>query len=86
MHTRLDALLDPADFRVLDPAAFHARHTWYLHTSTAQWACALAYALLALASWRAEDRAAGAVAAVETEPAAGEVARREQGERIMRTT
>jgi len=63
VHTRLDALLDPAAFAILDPPLFHAWHTWYLHVSTAQWVCALAYALLMLAAWRGEDRTAGAAEA-----------------------
>ena len=56
MHRRLDALLDPTAFAVLDPEAFYPAHRWYLHVSTVQWACALGYGLLALLDWRDEDR------------------------------
>ncbi|MBI1916254.1 MAG: hypothetical protein HYS12_16215 [Planctomycetes bacterium] len=56
LHRHLDALLDPAAFAVLDPDAFYPAHRWYLHVSTVQWACALAYGLLALLDWRDEDR------------------------------
>jgi hypothetical protein len=60
LHVRLDALLDPSSFDVLDRAAFRAWHRVYLWTSTAQWACALVYSFSALWVWREEDRAAGA--------------------------
>ena len=56
MHARMDALLDPGEFRLLDPESFTVWHRGYLHVSTVQWGCALAYGLLALMAWRAEDR------------------------------
>ena len=56
MHRHLDTLLDPTAFEVLDPDAFYPAHRWYLHVSTVQWACALAYGLLTLLDWRDEDR------------------------------
>jgi len=56
LHRHLDVLLDPPAFEVLDPDAFYPAHRWYLHVSTVQWACALAYGLLALLDWRDEDR------------------------------
>jgi hypothetical protein len=59
MHPRLDALLDPSTFHVLDPEAFRVWHRCYLVTSTAQWACALAYGLLMVLAWREQDRADG---------------------------
>jgi hypothetical protein len=57
LHPRMDALLDGRTFTILDPETFTVAHRWYLHTSTAQWACALAYGALAVSAWRAEDRA-----------------------------
>jgi hypothetical protein len=56
LHRHLDVLLDPAAFAILDPEAFYSTHRWYLHVSTVQWACALAYGVLALLDWRDEDR------------------------------
>ena len=60
LHARLDALLDPDAFGILDPGGFYPAHRWYLHVSTAQWACALAYGVLSLGAWRQEDRAGAA--------------------------
>jgi len=60
LHGRLDVLLDPGDFRILDAEAFETRHRWYLHTSTVQWACAIAFGILSVGAWRAEDRKSGA--------------------------
>jgi hypothetical protein len=54
LHGHLDRLLD--DPSGVDRAAFRTVHRLYLWVSTAQWACALAYAALALFAWRDEDR------------------------------
>jgi hypothetical protein len=56
LHTRLDAMLDPEAFRVLDPAAFYQPHRWYLIVSTVQLGCAVSYATLTMAEWRSEVR------------------------------
>jgi hypothetical protein len=74
MHPRLDALLDPATFTVLDPAAFRAWHAWYLHTSTVQWTCALAFIPLTILGWRAEDQAVLATPTTELRSTVEEVA------------
>jgi hypothetical protein len=58
LHFRLDTLLDPASFGVLDPESFSTLHAWYLHTSTVQWLCALLFGGLTIAAWRREDRVA----------------------------
>src|SRR5262245_14676203 len=55
LHGRLDAMLDPTAFAILD-GGFYGLHRWYLNVSTIQWCFALAYGLLALLSWRDEDR------------------------------
>jgi hypothetical protein len=60
LHVRLDSLLDPGAFSVLDPRGFYAAHRAYLLASTVQWAGALFYAVLALRDWGDEDRAAAA--------------------------
>jgi len=59
LHVRLDALLDPSALDIRDGPAFYEAHRWYLFVSTAQWACALLYAVLAVRDWRDEDRSAG---------------------------
>jgi hypothetical protein len=56
LHASMDGLLEPAGFRLLDEAAFRGAHRAYLWVSTAQWAAAIAYLLLALTAWRQEDR------------------------------
>jgi hypothetical protein len=55
LHPRLEQLLDAESQRVLDRHAFRTGHRWYLWVSTVQWALGLAYALLTLGAWRAED-------------------------------
>jgi hypothetical protein len=62
LHPRMDALLDPDRFDILDEKAFTVWHRWYLNVSTVQWACALAYAVLTVLAWRAADRLAGGAA------------------------
>ena len=57
LHPVLDALLDGDARTVLDHDAFYARHRAYLLVTAAQWLAALAYAVLAIGAWRAEDRA-----------------------------
>jgi hypothetical protein len=55
-HAYLDSLLRPAEMTVIDPSAFRPAHRVYLWISTAQWALAVAFALLTVAAWRAQDR------------------------------
>jgi hypothetical protein len=57
LHPQLDRLMDLETNRVLDRATFRSAHRLYLWLSTLQWACGLAYGGLALAGWRAADRA-----------------------------
>ncbi len=66
MHPRMDGFLEPAAFRILDRGSFAGWHRWYLHVSTIQWVCALAYGLLALTAWRAEDRDLGRATDADT--------------------
>jgi hypothetical protein len=63
MHPHLDDLLDLNSFVILDRETFLAWHAGYLHTSTVQWCCTLAYLLLTVVAWRAEDQPARATAA-----------------------
>jgi hypothetical protein len=56
LHPRLDELLDNASLSIADPPLFRERHRVYLWTSTVQWALGVAYTLLMLLAWRAEDR------------------------------
>jgi len=56
LHQELDRLLNLETRELANPQAFRTGHRWYLWLSTVQWACALAYAALALPAWRAEDR------------------------------
>jgi hypothetical protein len=37
-------------------AVFRTGHRAYLWVSTVQWACAVVYAMLSLATWRSEDK------------------------------
>jgi hypothetical protein len=57
LHQRLDALLDPGKFLVLDSTTFRSHHSLYLWISTLQWAAALVYLAATLMAWRREDRA-----------------------------
>jgi hypothetical protein len=57
LHQRLDALLDPGRFLVLDSASYHGHHTLYLWISTLQWAAAVVFLAATLMAWRKEDRA-----------------------------
>jgi hypothetical protein len=41
-----------------DPLLFRQTHRVYLWTSTVQWALGVAYTILMLVAWRAEDRGA----------------------------
>jgi hypothetical protein len=56
LHGHLDQLLNPELRELTSPRAFRTGHRWYLWLSTVQWAFGVAYALLALCGWRAEDR------------------------------
>jgi hypothetical protein len=58
-HEQLDQLLNLETRELANPKAFRTGHRWYLWLSTVQWACALAYAVLALQTWRVEDRLEG---------------------------
>jgi len=55
-HAYLDSLLRPAEMTVIDPSAFRPAHRVYLWISTVQWGLAVAFALLTLTAWRAQDR------------------------------
>lgn len=55
MHVRLDNLLDIEQQRILDRQQFQAEHQWYLLVTTFQWSCGMAYTVLTLAAWWAED-------------------------------
>src|SRR5262245_54482178 len=55
---RLDALMHAVGDGVTDPDAFRHLHKAYLWIAIVQWAAGLAYLLLTLQAWRAEDRAA----------------------------
>jgi hypothetical protein len=78
-HALLDALLDPEYLDVADRKAFRPLHRLYLWTSTLQWACGLAYLLLTLASWRAEDRTAGYNVRQEGRLRVGDLGIRQEG-------
>jgi hypothetical protein len=56
LHLRLDALLDPEAFQILDRKAFRVAHQSYLIISTFQWGCAILYAALVISAWRNDDR------------------------------
>ena len=56
LHPRMDRLLDPELFRVLDRDAFYPLHRVYLWASTVQWAFGVVYLALTLWRWREEDR------------------------------
>jgi hypothetical protein len=60
LHPRLDALIDVEARSILDRQDFRPLHRLYLWVSTFQWAIGLAYGLLILLAWRAEDRASAA--------------------------
>lgn len=68
LHARLDAMLDPGGFHILDPEAFGVGHPWYFHLSTVQWLCAVSYGVLSVWVRREEERGAG--------PAEGDAAER----------
>jgi hypothetical protein len=55
LHDRVDVLLDPGRFAVLDRQTYSERHEAYLFISTVQWAACLAGLALTLWAWRAED-------------------------------
>jgi hypothetical protein len=62
LHAYLDSLLQPRGGIVLDLEAFHPAHRLYLWVSTFQWGCGVAFLLLTLLAWRAEDRHCPALA------------------------
>jgi hypothetical protein len=55
LHPRLDQLLDPQAWRVLDRGQFRIGHRWYLWISTAQWLFAAGFLVETLCCWQAED-------------------------------
>jgi hypothetical protein len=55
LHGRLDQLLDVDAMQVMDRTGFRRGHRLYLWVSTVQWAAALAFALVSLRAWQAED-------------------------------
>jgi hypothetical protein len=56
LHGHLDSMFLTDQLRVVDRPTFHFWHRTYLWVSTVQWAAAIAFAVLSLAAWRAEDR------------------------------
>jgi hypothetical protein len=62
LYPRLDALLDSETESIIDRQAFRPLHRIYLWVSSGQWACAVIYLALTLATWRKEDRAAAIAA------------------------
>ena len=57
LHPRLDAMMDPETMTVSD--GFHLAHRAYLWLHTLQWGAALAFIVLMLKGWSAEDRGGG---------------------------
>jgi hypothetical protein len=55
LHVRLDGLLDPSVFEILDSPRFLELHRWYLYVSEVHWGGSLILAALTLLAWRAED-------------------------------
>lgn len=55
LHRHLEGLLDTQAKTLRDAETFRPGHRLYLWLSTVQFACALAYTLLTLWAWRAED-------------------------------
>jgi hypothetical protein len=56
LHPLLDQFLDVEYHDLTNRRAFRPYHRLYLWVSTVQWGCAIAYLLLTLLAWRAEDR------------------------------
>jgi hypothetical protein len=56
LHPQLDRMFHGEEAYLTDRAAFRPWHRAYLWTSTVQWGCAIVFAVLTLAAWRAEDR------------------------------
>jgi hypothetical protein len=74
LHPHLERLLDVDARGYVDSharLAFHPRHRLYLWLSTVQWACAVAYAILTLQSWRLQDLASGSLRENAVKPSAG---------------
>ncbi len=55
LHPRLDELLDPEGYLVLDRPRFHSLHRNYLMVSTVQWVGCLLLSALTVMAWRDED-------------------------------
>jgi hypothetical protein len=58
LHERLDELLQPAQFQILDREQYRDLHRFYLWTSTVQWGALIVWLLLTLGTWQGEDEAA----------------------------
>ena len=59
LHLRLDDLLDPQAFKILDRPGFNRLHQWYLIVSTLQWIGAIILAGLTIWTWKESDAASG---------------------------
>ena len=59
LHLRLDELLDPQAFHILDRHGFNRLHQWYLIISTIQWIGAIVLAVLTIWAWKENDAANG---------------------------
>lgn len=55
LHPRVDQFLDAEATYVLDHTKFYVAHQCYLIVSALQWFCSLAFVVLTLQAWRAED-------------------------------
>jgi hypothetical protein len=55
LHLRLDEMLNPEDFVVLDRRRFRSLHERYLIVSTVQWVGCLLLTALTIRAWRNED-------------------------------
>ncbi len=59
LHLRLDELLDPHAFHILDRSVFNRLHQWYLIVSTLQWIGAIVLTGLTIWTWNESDAAVG---------------------------
>lgn len=55
MHAVMGGLIDAEAGQLFDRQLFRVQHRSYLWVSTAQWACAIVYLILALHDWRRAD-------------------------------
>jgi hypothetical protein len=63
LHPAMDRYLQVKGGIVLDAEAFHPLHRMYLWVSTLLWGLAVAFTILTVFAWRAEDRSEGATLA-----------------------